>query len=219
MAIFPHQLWTTKKINWRRKVFFNSFIFSNTFFSSLTWVRSDMTSASSIQRYILCLLFARLPCYGTTGLNYDLSHTSGVRLWLAWPPRSSPGQDLQHLQSHGHVAERWQPQRGGDSQQGEAEGTVVRKKMDFLGSRWCCQAPLCWFCVPYERNNRDPGWSDCAWHCATLCSCFGSEGVRKHKLGKEGITVIMAASVYLPFYPQMCHKVWVDQSFPAVASH
>lgn len=182
-----------------------------------------MTSASSIQRYILFLLLTRLPCYGTTGLNYNLSHTSGVRLWLAWQPRSSPGQDLQHLQSHGHVAERWQPQRGGDSQQGEAEGTVVRKKLDFLGSRWCCQTPLSRFCVysndPYEKQQRSRVECLCMTLCHFMFLFWFWGGKKTHKLGEEGITIIMAASVYLRFYPQMCHKVWVDQSFPAVASH
>jgi len=42
----------------------------------------------------------------------------GAGFWVARPAHPGTGEDLQHLQSHGHVAQRGGAQRGGAAQQG-----------------------------------------------------------------------------------------------------
>lgn len=81
----------------------------------------------------------------TTNLNNSRSPPfSGLGLWLAWPPCSSPGQNLQHLQGHGHLAECGQPQCGGYTQQGETERWEDAVGMEQIppDSRGCSQALL-----------------------------------------------------------------------------
>ena len=77
-----------------------------------------------------------------------MAWATGPGIWLARPPHPGPGEDLQRLQGHGHLAQCRPPQRGRPTQQGQSgDGRVcvrgVRVPARVIGLCEC--ASLCVF--------------------------------------------------------------------------
>lgn len=214
-----------RRISQEEKKCLNILYFS--LFSSLTWVRSVMTSANSTQRYAWFLLFTHLThILRLLVFNYHPSPPlPSPRCWTSAGPTTTLLPWTRSAASARPWTRGWAPTatmwwwfttRWGWSQNEAGPfwtvDGAVRPQSGGCSSFW-------W--PPRPSEEQTAGWSVCASDCVTQCSCLGLVRVKKnqHKLGAEGITVIMATSVYLPLYPQKCHKIGVDQYSPAVASH
>lgn len=81
-----------------------------------------------------------------------MAWATGPGIWLARPPHPGPGEDLQRLQGHGHLAQCRPPQRGRATQQGQSGDGTVRVCDE------CVYLPVSLDCVSVQLCVYSPSW-------------------------------------------------------------